>query len=85
VFIEGKGLLEFVPGRVLEPRHLTVALKNIARACGDEISAATARCTARRWVQGCGDFSAVRRGGTGAHYPEVHTPEALRISSQSAP
>ena len=25
-------------GRTLEPRNLTVAIKNIARACGDEIS-----------------------------------------------
>jgi pilus assembly protein CpaF len=38
VFIERDGLVECVPGRVLEPRHLTVAIKNIARACGDEIS-----------------------------------------------
>ena len=27
-----------MPGRTLEPRNLTVAIKNIARACGDEIS-----------------------------------------------
>ena len=26
------------PGRTLESRNLTVAIKNIARACGDEIS-----------------------------------------------
>src|SRR3989441_8679138 len=38
VFVERNGRLEFVPGRVLEPRHLTVAIKNIARACGDDIS-----------------------------------------------
>jgi pilus assembly protein CpaF len=38
VFVERDGLVEFVPGRTLEPRHLTVAIKNIARACGDEIS-----------------------------------------------
>jgi pilus assembly protein CpaF len=38
VFVERNGLLEFVPDRVLEPRNLTVAIKNIARACGDEIS-----------------------------------------------
>src|SRR5256712_11101242 len=38
VFIERNGRLEFVPGRVLEARNLTVAIKNIARACGDEIS-----------------------------------------------
>jgi pilus assembly protein CpaF len=38
VFVERAGLLELVPGRVLELRNLTVAIKNIARACGDEIS-----------------------------------------------
>ena len=30
--------MEAVVGRTLEPRNLTVAIKNIARACGDEIS-----------------------------------------------
>ena len=38
VFVERDGLIAFVPDRVLEPRNLTVAIKNIARACGDEIS-----------------------------------------------
>ena len=38
VFVERDGRLECVPDRVLEPRNLTVAIKNIARACGDEIS-----------------------------------------------
>src|SRR5687767_7094264 len=38
VFVEREGRLEAVPDRVLEPRNLTVAIKNIARACGDEIS-----------------------------------------------
>jgi pilus assembly protein CpaF len=38
VFVERDGRLEYVPDRVLEPRNLTVAIKNIARACGDEIS-----------------------------------------------
>ncbi len=38
VFVEREGRLALVPARVLEPRNLTVALKNIARACGDEIS-----------------------------------------------
>jgi len=38
VFVERNGRLEIVPDRVLEPRNLTVAIKNIARACGDEIS-----------------------------------------------
>jgi pilus assembly protein CpaF len=38
VFVERDGVLEAVPDRTLEPRNLSVALKNIARACGDEIS-----------------------------------------------
>lgn len=38
VFIERDGAIEAVAGRTLEPRNLTVAIKNIARACGDEIS-----------------------------------------------
>ncbi len=38
VFVERDGRLEPVPGRTLEVRNLTVAIKNIARACGDEIS-----------------------------------------------
>src|SRR3954462_4242506 len=37
-FVERAGGLELVPDRTLEPRNLTVAIKNIARACGDEIS-----------------------------------------------
>ena len=38
VFVERHGALEAVTGRTLEVRNLTVAIKNIARACGDEIS-----------------------------------------------
>src|SRR5688572_20224365 len=38
VFVERDGALETVPDRTLESRNLTVAIKNIARACGDEIS-----------------------------------------------
>jgi Flp pilus assembly CpaF family ATPase len=38
VFVEREGRVEPVPGRTLESRNLTVAIKNIARACGDEIS-----------------------------------------------
>ena len=38
VFVERGGVLEVVAGRLLESRNLTVAIKNIARACGDEIS-----------------------------------------------
>jgi pilus assembly protein CpaF len=38
VFVERNGRLECVLGRTLERRNLTVAIKNIARACGDEIS-----------------------------------------------
>ena len=38
VFVERHGALHHVSDRTLESRNLTVAVKNIARACGDEIS-----------------------------------------------
>lgn len=38
VFVERDGVVRAVPGRVLEVRNLTAAIKNIARACSDEIS-----------------------------------------------
>ena len=38
VFVERAGRVEALPDRSLEPRNLTMAIKNIARACGDEIS-----------------------------------------------
>jgi pilus assembly protein CpaF len=38
VFVERNGTIEAVPDRAIEVRNLTVAIKNIARACGDEIS-----------------------------------------------
>jgi pilus assembly protein CpaF len=38
VFVERDGALEPVPERTLEARNLSAAIKNIARACGDEIS-----------------------------------------------
>src|SRR2546422_9107094 len=37
-FVEPAGMTELVPDRRLESRNLTVAIKNIARAWGDEIS-----------------------------------------------
>jgi pilus assembly protein CpaF len=40
VFVERRGVLEAVSDRALDTRNLTVAIKNIARACGDEISEA---------------------------------------------
>ena len=38
VFVERRGIVEAIADRTLEVRNLTVAIKNIARACGDEIS-----------------------------------------------
>jgi pilus assembly protein CpaF len=38
IFVERRGVLEEVPALTLEERNLRVAIKNIARACGDEIS-----------------------------------------------
>src|SRR4029078_9169863 len=37
VFVERDGTIEAVADRTLETRNLSVAIKNIARACGDEI------------------------------------------------
>jgi pilus assembly protein CpaF len=47
VFVEREGRLEAVRERSLERRNLTVAIKNIARACGDEISEAQPLLDAR--------------------------------------
>lgn len=47
VFVERSGAVELVPERFLEVRNLTVAIKNIARACGDEISEAQPALDAR--------------------------------------
>ena len=68
MFVERDGALECVPDRTLEPRNLTVAIKNIARACGDEISdvAADARCAARGRLARGRDVPAVRGRRTGA-------------------
>lgn len=38
VFVERNGTVEAIADRILEVRNLSVAIKNIARACGDEIS-----------------------------------------------
>ena len=38
VFVERAGALEPVRDRTVESRNLAVAIKNIARACGDEVS-----------------------------------------------
>ena len=47
VFVERDGTIESVADRTLETRNLTVAIKNIARACGDEISDAQPLLDAR--------------------------------------
>jgi pilus assembly protein CpaF len=38
VFVERSGIVESVPARTVDEKLLTVAIKNIARTCGDEIS-----------------------------------------------
>src|SRR5690348_1866230 len=47
VFIERNGELQAVIDRAIDLRSLTVAIKNIARACGDEISEAQPALDAR--------------------------------------
>lgn len=38
IFVERGGVVDRVPSRTVDERLLTVAIKNIARTCGDEIS-----------------------------------------------
>src|SRR6266536_4311770 len=38
VFVERAGALEEVPDLALDERNLKVAIKNIARTCGDDVS-----------------------------------------------
>ena len=47
ICVEREGTIEAVHDRTLETRNLTVAIKNIARACGDEISDAQPLLDAR--------------------------------------
>ena len=47
VFVERGGALAGLPDRVLDARNLTAAIKNIARACGDDISEAQPLLDAR--------------------------------------
>jgi pilus assembly protein CpaF len=47
VFVERAGVLAPLVDRVLDTRNLTVAIKNIARACGDEVSEAQPLLDAR--------------------------------------
>ena len=47
VFVERAGALSGLPDRVLDARNLTAAIKNIARACGDDISEAQPLLDAR--------------------------------------
>ena len=47
VFVERHGTIEAVADRTLDSRSLSVAIKNIARACGDEISEAQPALDAR--------------------------------------
>ncbi len=49
VFVERDGIIETVADRTLETRNLSVAIKNIARACGDEIAPRRNRCWMRAW------------------------------------
>jgi pilus assembly protein CpaF len=38
IFVERSGVVDSVPSRTVDEKLLTVAIKNIARTCGDEIS-----------------------------------------------
>ena len=78
VFVEREGGVEAVPDRMLESRNLTVAIKNIARACEDEISEMQPLLDARledgSRVAALFPPCAVRRDRPGPHDSEVHAP-----------
>ena len=76
VFVERDGALEAVPDRTLEPRNLTVAIKNIARACGDEISDVQPLLDARLedGSRVAAMFPPCAVAGTGADDSEIHAP-----------
>ena len=86
VFVERDGALEAVPDRTLESRNLTVAIKNIARACGDEISDMQPLLDARLedGSRVAAMFPPCAVGGPGSDDPEVHAavqPRRARATS----
>ena len=76
VFVERAGQLQEVPDLVLDERNLKVAIKNIARTCGDEISDAATdpRCAPRGRLARRRDVPAVFGERPDADDPEVHAP-----------
>ena len=76
VFVERDGALEPVPDRTLETRNLKVAIKNIARACGDEISEMQPILDARLedGSRVAAMFPPCAVDGPIADDPEVHAP-----------
>lgn len=87
VFVEREGALEAVVGRSLEPRNLTVAIKNIARACGDEISEAQPLLDARLedGSRVAAMFPPCAMAGPALTIRKFTRSTAWRISSTSAP
>ncbi len=76
VFIEKQGFLQQVPGVSLGERSLMVAVKNIARRLGDDISESKPILDSRlaRWQPRRRGHPAVQSRRRNAHHPQVQHP-----------
>jgi Flp pilus assembly CpaF family ATPase len=73
VFLERDGVVHSVEGVMLEERSLRVAVRNIARTLGDDVSEETPdprRAFARR-IPRCGRVAAVQPRRHDARHPEI--------------
>lgn len=70
VFIEKNGFLQETRGLSLGEKSLMIAVKNIARRLGDDISA-NSRFTAPGWKSSCSRHSAVQFERRHAHHPQI--------------
>jgi hypothetical protein len=84
VFVEREGALELVTDRTLESRNLTVAIKNIARACSDEISEMQPILDGGGWIARRGNVRACAVAGPAQPSGNLRAGTA-RIWSTSAP
>ncbi len=77
VFIEKAGYLQAVRGVKLTPESLIVAVKNIARRLGDDISEAKPILNSRLpdGSRVAAVHSTVQHSGCGAHHPKIQLPQ----------
>ena len=76
IFVERGGVVEPVPSRTVDEKLLTVAIKNIARTCGDEISEEEPILDARLedGSRVAAMFPPCSVGGADAHHSAIFPP-----------